>query len=216
MSIVEKVEMLRSQLGLSPGMTIKSTVDAALSELGLAAKVDGMHLVAQIDVCMAAVGLNSPAVLAASPVEMAPAPLIHAGASVSMPGRKVTSGDRISLRSWQGSYVTKIGTGKGSGTIRATSGTSSASAWTVHLAGGVVRLESEAGPYMHKPKGHNNVETWHTGIGNDWKVQGKLEFGQVVKFKSWENDYLTHKSGSSHLITSTRGSTELGWTVEHV
>jgi len=81
-TLAQQADLLRTQLGLKDRSTIKETIDAAVSELGLAHQVQGMNLVAQASACMEALGVSNEqpavpmAVVIADPVlPEAPAPV---------------------------------------------------------------------------------------------------------------------------------------------
>lgn len=57
MSLTDKVERLRTQLGLEPGLPIVQLITQSVEQLGLADELRGQPLAAQADACLTQLGL---------------------------------------------------------------------------------------------------------------------------------------------------------------
>ncbi|MFN7898208.1 MAG: hypothetical protein ACK5N0_00890 [Synechococcaceae cyanobacterium] len=77
--------------------------------------------------------------------------------------------------------------------------------------GGVIKLKSWKGDFLHRPDTPQGVTTWHTGVGNEWTVE--VIAGNKIRLRSWKGDFL-HRPDSAQGVTSWNTGIGNEWDVE--
>ena len=76
-----------------------------------------------------------------------------------------------------------------------------------------IKLQNEATKsYLHRPDSVQGVTTSNTGNGNIWTLEGNIYNGEIIKLKSWKNDFLHRDAGNS--ITTWHTGIGNEWNVE--
>ena len=116
----------------------------------------------------------------------------------------------IRLRSWKNDYLTA----NNSRTIYPSANLSPNNLWRMQIVGNnKIELQNEATKsYLHRPDSAQGVTTWHTGNGNIWTLEGNIYNGEIIKLKSWKNDFLHRDAGNS--ITTWHTGIGNEWNVE--